>query len=86
MEMGLSSKLTKRRKGWEQTILYRFYGDPDGKYPVGRLATGPQGNLFGATGGGGANGPLGSGTVFELKRTERGWKEHVLFDFAKHWR
>ena len=78
---GTFFQIDQTQKGWEQTILYRFYGDPDGKYPVGRLATGPQGNLFGATGGGGANGPLGSGTVFELKRTERGWKEHVLFDF-----
>ena len=77
---GAFFQLDETKKGWEQTILYRFYGDPDGRNPVGRLATGPQGNLFGATVGGGAN--FGGGSVFELERTTRGWKERVLLSLS----
>jgi uncharacterized repeat protein (TIGR03803 family) len=79
---GAFFQIEQTEKGWEQTILHRFYGDPDGRNPVGRLAIGPDGNLFGATISGGANGPHGSGTVFELERTKRGWKERVLFNNA----
>ncbi|MGB6679239.1 MAG: choice-of-anchor tandem repeat GloVer-containing protein [Terriglobales bacterium] len=74
---GTFFQLEQTKEGWEQTILYRFYGDPDGRNPVGRLAEGPQGNLFGATAGGGVN---RCGTVFELEPTSRGWKESVLFN------
>jgi uncharacterized repeat protein (TIGR03803 family) len=79
---GAFFQIEQTKKGWAQAILYRFYGDPDGRTPVGRLAMGPQGKLFGATIHGGANGPVGSGTVFELERTKRGWSERVLINNA----
>jgi uncharacterized repeat protein (TIGR03803 family) len=75
---GAFFQLEQTKEGWEQSIPYRFYGNPDGSHPVGRLSVGPQGNLFGA-GGGGTN---RSGTVFELERTTRGWKERVVFSFG----
>jgi len=68
---GASYQLEQTKKGWEQTILHRFWGPPDGEFPVGRLAMGPQGELFGVTG----------GTVFEIEHTTSGWKERVLFTF-----
>jgi uncharacterized repeat protein (TIGR03803 family) len=54
--------LEETKKGWEQTALYRFYGNPDGINPMGRLAMSPQGNLFGATQAGGRTrlGPFSS--------------------------
>ena len=77
--VGAFFQIAQTKKGWEQTVLYRFYGDPDGENPVGRLAMGREDNLFGVTVGGGAN---GTGTVFELERTTRGWKERVLFNLS----
>lgn len=74
---GAFFQIEQPEKGWEQTVLYRFYGNPDGTNPVGRVAMDPQGNLFGATFSGGTN---GGGTVFELARGEHGWKERVLFN------
>jgi hypothetical protein len=72
--LGAFFQLEQTKKGWEQTILHRFYGGPDGEAPVGRLAVGPQGEFFGVTG----------GTIFEIERTTRGWKERVLFSFDKN--
>jgi uncharacterized repeat protein (TIGR03803 family) len=68
---GALFELQQTKKGWEQTVLHRFYGTPDGQYPVGRLAMGPNGNLYGAT----VNG------VFEVELTKGAWKERVLFSF-----
>jgi hypothetical protein len=70
-EYGTSFQLEQTKKGWEQTILHRFWGPPDGEIPVGRLVMGPHGELFGVT----------SGTVFEIEHTTSGWKERVLFTF-----
>jgi len=76
---GAFFQLEQTKKGWEQTVLYRFYGSPDGAYPVGRLAMGLSGNLYGVTVEGGANQSVGGGTVFELEHVSGHWKEHVLF-------
>jgi uncharacterized repeat protein (TIGR03803 family) len=76
---GAFFQLEQTKKGWEQTVLYRFYGSPDGAYPVGRLAMGLNGNLYGVTAEGGANQSVGGGTVFELEDVSGRWKEHVLF-------
>jgi|SRR5579863_5272291 len=73
---GAVFQVEQTKKGWEQTVLYRFYG-PDGAYPVGRLARGPSGILYGATASGGVN-PPGWGTVFELKQANGKWRERVL--------
>jgi uncharacterized repeat protein (TIGR03803 family) len=76
---GALFQLQETKKGWEQTVLYRFYGSPDGAYPVGRVAVGLSGNLYGATMEGGANQSFGGGTVFELEHVGGRWKERVLF-------
>jgi uncharacterized repeat protein (TIGR03803 family) len=71
-------RLEDSGKGWNQDILHRFYGDPDGRGPVGRLAKGSQNTWFGVTRSGGAN---RDGTVFALISTKAGWEERVLFNF-----
>jgi hypothetical protein len=80
---GAVFRLEQTSYGWEQTILYRFYGDGDGTNPIGRLALAPNGHLFGATSSGGSPPPLGYGTIFEVVPTENiwnRWKEIVLFN------
>jgi uncharacterized repeat protein (TIGR03803 family) len=75
---GAFFQLEQTKKGWEQTVLYRFYGSPDGAYPVGRLAMGLRGNLYGVTMEGGVDQSFGGGTIFELEHVGGRWKEHVL--------
>jgi uncharacterized repeat protein (TIGR03803 family) len=77
---GAVFKLEQTKKGWEQIVLYRFYGNPDGENPIGRLAVGPNGKLYGATAGGGMNSYQYNGTVFELNQTQGGWRERVLLN------
>lgn len=77
---GAFYELAPTNNGWQQRVLYRFYGNPDGATPVGQLAAGPGGALFGATSSGGASGLIG-GTVFELEPAYPRWKERVLLSF-----
>jgi uncharacterized repeat protein (TIGR03803 family) len=78
---GAIYQLEQTSKGWKQTVLYRFYGAPDGIAPVGQLAMEANGSFFGVTyNGGPASANLG--TVFELTPTENKWnrwREFVLF-------
>ena len=62
---------------WNETILYAFQGGTDGASPNGGLAIDRNGNLFGTTESGGAN---GQGTVFELAAGT--WQETVLYSFC----
>lgn len=51
----------------------------DGKFPVGRLVVGANGNLYGTS----ATGePNRSGHAFELAKQAHGWKLKVLYDFC----
>jgi hypothetical protein len=81
---GFGAVLELRRsqtKGWEQSILHRFYGNPDGWWPVGKIVD-TDDSLFGATSGGGVIRQNG-GMVFELKRSAAGdWRERILHDFT----
>ncbi len=52
--------------GWSDRILYSFGKNIDGIAPVGSLIFDSAGNLYGATGVGGEQGPVGYGTVFEV--------------------
>src|SRR5215831_9257940 len=59
-------------------LLYSFKGSPDGAYPMSGLTLDSAGNLYGTTRQGGTG---GCGTVFELERTQNGWKEKILYSF-----
>ena len=75
--LGTLLQLNDMGKGWNQSILHRFY-EAEGRTPVGRLAEAPKDTWFGVTQGGGMN---GSGTVFES--TQAGLKERILFNFDR---
>src|SRR5271157_770522 len=61
----------------EETVLYSFTGTGgDGAEPLTGLARDAQGNLYGATVGGGA---YGEGTVFKM---DTALKETVLYSFT----
>ena len=75
---------------WNEKVLYSFQGIPDGAVPAGGVVFDKQGNLYGATGDGGAStceGPGQCGTVYQLKPpTQKGgaWAETVLYVFKGH--
>ncbi len=78
---GAVFELDQSRRGWDQSVLHRFYGNPDGIQPMGRLWTDAHGDLFGVTISGGAN--RVNGTVFELEPTKAGdWRERLLHAFG----
>jgi len=62
-----------------ESVLYSFLGTSDGQYPSSALVRDSQGNLYGTTEQGGAN---GFGTVYELSpNPEGGWTETVIHNF-----
>jgi uncharacterized repeat protein (TIGR03803 family) len=76
---GVIFQLSKQNGVWKETVLHTFEG-PDGATPSSPLIFDSQGNLYGATYYGGAN---GGGTVFEMSPNGDGtWTETVLYDFA----
>jgi hypothetical protein len=78
---GTVLELKELKKGWEQSVLHRFSGNPDGILPVGKVEMGQTGDLFGVTSNGGSG--YQHGVVFELKRSETGtWKERILHSFV----
>jgi uncharacterized repeat protein (TIGR03803 family) len=79
--LGTVFELKQTQKGWVQTVVYRFYGNPDGAAPEGKVAMNSAGTLFGMTLGGGAN---HGGTVFALTPSmTNGWRESVISAFPK---
>jgi uncharacterized repeat protein (TIGR03803 family) len=63
-------------------VLHRFTGK-DGAYSDTGLILDAAGNLYGTTSSGGASGPSGNGTVFELTPNSDGsWTESVLHNFC----
>ncbi len=77
---GTVFKLTPTPAGeWDFNLLYSFHGAPDGIFPYGALLFDAQGNLYGTTYYGGAN---GLGTVYKLSPNPAGeWSETVLYSF-----
>ncbi len=67
---------------WTEAVLYNFKGGKDGSFPIGSLALGAKGGLFGFTYGGGTG---GFGTAFELEPPSvagGNWTEIVLHSFS----
>jgi hypothetical protein len=72
-------------------VRYSFLGGTDGYWPIGKLAIGPDGSLYGTTLWGGTSCPLepvagrGCGTVFRLRPPPQGstvWTETILYRFT----
>jgi uncharacterized repeat protein (TIGR03803 family) len=72
---------------WKEKVLYSFQGIPDGALPIGGVVFDKQGNLYGATQGGGSDSCRSAnecGTVFQLvPPAKQGdpWTETVLYVF-----
>jgi uncharacterized repeat protein (TIGR03803 family) len=75
---GVVYELSQQHGVWTQTVLHTFEG-PDGAEPSSALVFDTQGNLYGSTQIGGAN---GGGTVFEMSPSGDGtWTESVVYSF-----
>jgi uncharacterized repeat protein (TIGR03803 family) len=71
-------ELSPASGGWQVTVLHDFTGQRDGAGADSGLIFDASGNLYGVTEAGGVH---KAGTVFEVRQTPSGWKEHVLHDF-----
>jgi uncharacterized repeat protein (TIGR03803 family) len=60
----------------KETVLHKFTGRPDGDIPSSLLVKDSEGNLYGTTGSGGAD---GLGSIFKVAKTG---KETVLYSFT----
>ena len=81
--LGTVFELTPSNGGWNETILYSFWGGSDGAQPWSAVVFDKDGNLYGTTyqGGGPGCGGKGCGTVYELTPSGSGWKETILYSF-----
>lgn len=80
---GTVFELTPKGSGFQERVLYRFKGGNDGNSPFASLAFDAHGDQFGTTeyGGGAGFCPDGCGTVFELRRAGKRYRESVLYNF-----
>jgi len=87
-QSGVVFELAASRGTWTEKVLYSFKGGKDADGPYASLAIDSRGNLYGTTtfGGGDSGGcfPRGCGTVFELTKTGRSWKETILHVFKNN--
>jgi len=67
---------TNARAG--ERVLHSFVGGRDGNNPTAPVIL-VNGNMYGTTSSGGR---YCAGTVYEMKRTNRGWKETMLYHFT----
>jgi uncharacterized repeat protein (TIGR03803 family) len=65
--------------GASESVLWSFGNGTDGSAPSAGLIADKNGNLYGTTYQGGAN---GAGTVFELTPSGGGWSESLLWSFG----
>jgi uncharacterized repeat protein (TIGR03803 family) len=71
---------------YKEKVLHIFTGGRDGFQPEGGVLADSAGNLYGTTlyGGGStgcSNGSFGCGTVFELRKSAKGYRENIIFRF-----
>jgi uncharacterized repeat protein (TIGR03803 family) len=81
--LGIVFELSPTGNGWIETVLHSFSGGSDGNAPYSGLVFDRNGNLYGTTFAGGGLGAatFGSGTVFELTRSNGTWTEKVIYSF-----
>jgi uncharacterized repeat protein (TIGR03803 family) len=76
---GTVFELTPKAGGtWREELLHSFGSGKDGQHPYASLISDSDGNLYGTTFNGGAD---GAGTVFELNQAGGKWTEKVLHSF-----
>lgn len=76
---GTVYKLSHSNGSWTLKVLHAFDANGDGYYPAPGIAIDKSGRLYGTTCCGGGT---GYGIVFMLKRTKRGWKEVMVYQFT----
>jgi len=62
-----------------EIVVHKFGVGTDGAQPIGGVVLDPAGNFYGTTSLGGI---YGNGTIFEEKRSGRGWTESVIYNFT----
>jgi uncharacterized repeat protein (TIGR03803 family) len=77
---GIVFKLTPAGSSYTESVLYRFKGRKDGKYPFAGLIADTSGALYGTTVYGGAC-SFSCGTVFKLTPGGSGYTQSVLHTF-----
>ena len=77
---GNGTVFEEKRSGsrWTESVIYSFTGGDDGTSPPAGVTVDAQGNLYGTTSFGGAN---GIGVVYELSPSGSGWTQTVLYTF-----
>ncbi len=65
--------------GWNENVLYGFFGGADGSDPASDLVLDSAGNIYGTATYGGTN---GGGVVFKLTPNGNNWTETVLYSFC----
>jgi uncharacterized repeat protein (TIGR03803 family) len=77
---GVVFKLAKTGSSWTQSVIHTFTGGTDGSGPGAPVAFDKQGNIYGTTPTGGAN---GLGVVYQLKPNGTGgWALKVIHAFT----
>jgi uncharacterized repeat protein (TIGR03803 family) len=82
---GTVFKLAHSSGSWTESVLHTFAGGSgDGSAPYGGVVLDPQGNVYGATYGGGSSncGSGGCGTLYQVVPSGSGWLENILLDFC----
>jgi uncharacterized repeat protein (TIGR03803 family) len=69
---------TRSGRTWTESTLYSFTGGDDGTNPAAAPTLDANGNLYGTTSFGGAN---GVGVVYKLSYSGSAWKQTVLYTF-----
>jgi uncharacterized repeat protein (TIGR03803 family) len=76
-------KLTPKKAGYTETVLYSFLGGSDGAAPFSGLVADSQGALYGVTLGGGNSQCFdGCGTVFKLTPKKSGYTKSTIYSFG----
>lgn len=81
---GTIFKLSRSGSSYHERVLYSFGSNAnDGKIPLAGLVADGRGALYGTTVEGGSASGYGGGTVFELTKSGRAYKERILYAFGQ---